>query len=113
MRRLWNAYLHSLDQDLSTKIFDNLKNLVVCALLFAAGSNALHSDQTVFLGMFPSTTTGWGLIVLSSLLTVLNISDGVRRLSQLKYHIVLQVLMVVLYVVIAARVVEIVWNFRD
>lgn len=112
MRRIWRRYLHLLDQDLSTKVFDNLKNLIVCALLFAAGTNALRHGQAVFLGVFPSNTTGWGLIVLSSVLMLLNISDGVRRLSKLKYHIALQILIVAIYVLVAERVVEIVWNFR-
>ena len=45
MRNLWSKYLALLDADLSAKIFDNIKNLLVCALLFAAGTNALQGDR--------------------------------------------------------------------
>jgi hypothetical protein len=90
MRKLWRKYLQLLDDDLTTRIFDNIKNLLVCALLFAAGSNALHSDHHLFMGLFGSSLTGWGLIGLSALLMLLNISDGLRRLAKLPNHWVLQ-----------------------
>lgn len=112
MRKLWRKYLDLLDGDLNTRVFDNFKNLLVCALLFAAGTNALHSEQHVFMGLFGSSLTGWGLITVSALLMLLNVSDGLRRLAKLPYHRVLQVALFLLYLVLAVRVVEIVWNFR-
>ncbi|WP_269836005.1 hypothetical protein [Pseudomonas haemolytica] len=42
----------------------------------------------------------------------MNISDGIRRLAKLRYHLVLQLLLILAYVVIAERVVEIVWVLR-
>lgn len=113
MRKLWRKYLQLLDDDLTTRIFDNIKNLLVCALLFAAGSNALHSDHHLFMGLFGSSLTGWGLIGLSALLMLLNISDGLRRLAKLPNHWVLQITLFLLYLVLAVRVVEIVWSFRS
>lgn len=112
MRKLWARYLELLDNDLNTRIFDNFKNLVLCGLLFAAGTSALHSDHRPFLSLFATNLAGWGLIVVSALLMLLNISDGIRRLARLRYHLVLQILIVVIYVVIAERVVEMLWNFR-
>ncbi|AVO57123.1 hypothetical protein [Pseudomonas chlororaphis] len=112
MRKLWRKYLELLDGDLNTRVFDNFKNLLVCALLFAAGTNALHSEQYVFMGLFGSSLTGWGLITVSALLMLLNVSDGLRRLAKLPYHRVLQVALFLLYLVLAVRVVEIVWSFR-
>lgn len=53
------------------------------------------------------------MIVVSSLLMVLNVSDGIRRLAKLRYHLVLQLLLILIYVLVAARVVEIVWGFRS
>ncbi|WP_347900687.1 hypothetical protein [Pseudomonas purpurea] len=112
MRKFWNWYLALLDNDLNAKIFDNIKNLLVCALLFAAGTNALQGHHELFLGFFGPTLTGWGLIAVSGCLMVLNVSDGVRKLSNLRYHILLQVLFCLLYLVLAVRIVEIVWGFR-
>ncbi|WP_178113815.1 hypothetical protein [Pseudomonas sp. CK-NBRI-02] len=46
------------------------------------------------------------------MLLLLNVSDTLHRLAKLPYHTVLQVVLCVLYLVLASRVVEIVWSFR-
>ncbi|CAN7541400.1 MULTISPECIES: hypothetical protein [Pseudomonas] len=112
MSKLWRKYLALLDTDFTTQVFDNIKNLLVCALLFAAGTNALHSDQYLFMGFLTSSLAGWGLILLSAVLMLLNVSDGLRRLSRLPYHTAFQIILFLVYLVLAVRVVEIVWNFR-
>jgi len=112
MRQLWRKYLDLLDKDLSSQIFDNIKNLLACAFLFAAGTSALHSDHEMFLGLLASSMAGWGLIAVSAMLTLLNISDGLRRLSRLRYHTLLQIVVCLLYIVLAVRVVELVWGLR-
>ena len=113
MRKFWKWYLELLENDLSTQIFDNVKNLMVCALLFAAGTNVLSGKHDVFMGLVVSSTAGWGLIAISTILWVLNVSDGVRRLAKLQYHLFLQLSLIVIYVFIAERVVEFVWGFRS
>ncbi|NVZ87919.1 hypothetical protein HX813_06760 [Pseudomonas yamanorum] len=113
MRTFWKWYLQLLENDFSTQVFDNVKNLLVCALLFAAGTNVLSEKRELFLGVLASSVAGWGLIVVSTLLTVLNVSDGIRRLAKLRYHLVLQLLLILVYVLVAERVVEIVWGFRS
>ena len=113
MHKFWMRYLKLLDNDLNARIFDNFKNLVLCALLFAAGTDALRGDHMLFMGLLASNTTGWGLIALSAFLMLINISDGIRRLAKLKYHVALQVMIVFAYVLICERVVEMVWNFRS
>jgi hypothetical protein len=103
MQRLWKRYLEWLDKDLSTKVFDNFKNMVLCALL---------SGTHMFMSPLASGSTGWGLITISVVLMLLNMSDGIRRLSRLRYHTILQILIVVIYVLVSERVVEMVWNYR-
>jgi len=105
MSKLWRKYLTLLDTDFTTQVFDNIKNLLVCALLLAAGTNALHSGHHLYMGLLASDFAGWVLIVL-------NVSDGLRRLSRLRYHTAFQVVLFLVYLVLAIRVVEIVWDFR-
>lgn len=112
MHRLWRKYRALLEDGLTTKVFDNIKNLLVCALLFAAGTNAVQGDHQVFLGLFVMRLTGWGLIAMSAVLLFLNISDGLHKLAKLRHHRVFQMGLFILYLVISIRVVEIVWNFR-
>lgn len=112
MGKLWRKYLALLETDFTTQVFDNIKNLLVCALLFAAGTNALHGGHHVFMGLFASSLAGWGLILVSAVLMLLSVSDGLRRLSRLPYHTALQIILGLVYLVLAVRVVEIVWDFR-
>ena len=112
MQKPWNKYRALLESDLTTKIFDNVKNLLVCALLFAAGTNAVHGDHEVFLGLFVVQLTGWGLIAVSAVLLFLNISDGLHKLAKLRYHVAFQIALFVVYLIISIRVVEVVWSFR-
>ena len=112
MRNVWKKYLALLDADLSATVFDNIKNLLVCALLFAAGTDALQGDHQLFMGFVGSTLAGWGLIIVSAALLLLSISDALHRLSKLRHPVVLQVILFLLYLVLAVRVVEIVWSFR-
>src|SRR5471030_3445014 len=86
MGKLWRKYLALLDTDFTTQVFDNIKNLLVCALLFAAGTNALHSEHHLYMGVMGSHVAGWVLIAVSTVLLLLNVSDGMRRLSRLRYH---------------------------
>lgn len=112
MRELWKKYIGLLDRDLCTQVFDNIKNLLVCALLFAAGTDALHGNHQIFMGLFGSNLAGWGLISVSAVLMLLSISDGLHRLAKLRYHTLLQIILFLLYLILATRVVEIVWSFR-
>ena len=112
MRKIWARYVALLEQDFSTQIFDNIKNLLVCALLFAAGTSALRADYQQFIGVLVTGATGWGLIGVSAILMFLNVSDGIRRLGKLRYHVAIQVLVSLVYFLIAARLVEVVWAFR-
>jgi choline-glycine betaine transporter len=112
MSKLWRKYLTLLDTDFTTQVFDNIKNLLVCALLLAAGTNALHSGHHLYMGLLASDFAGWVLIGVSAVLMLLNVSDGLRRLSRLRYHTAFQVVLFLVYLVLAIRVVEIVWDFR-
>lgn len=112
MRRLWRKYLDLLEQGLCANVFDNVKNLIVCALLFAAGTSALHAEHPVFLGLMGAKVTGSGLIAISALLMFLNISDALHRVAQLRYHMVLQLALWAFYLIVAVRMVELVWSFR-
>jgi hypothetical protein len=102
-----------LEQDICTRVFDNVKNLLVCSLLFAAGTDALREHRPLFLGGLASGAIGGGLIVVSAVLMFLNISDGIRRLAKLRHHLLLQILLCAAYLVVAERLVEIVWGFRS
>ncbi|MES2818082.1 MAG: hypothetical protein V4812_03755 [Pseudomonadota bacterium] len=112
MRKLWSQYRALLEEDLTRKVFDNVKNLLVCALLFAAGTNAVQGDHEVLLGLFVVKLTGWGLIAVSAVLLFLNVSDGLHNLAKLRYHRFFQIILFLVYLIFSIRAVEIMWSFR-
>lgn len=112
MKKIWSAYLKLLEKDLCTKVFDNVKNLLVCALLFAAGTSALHTQKPAFLGLLGMQVTGSGLILISALLMFLNISDGLHRVARLRYRMLIQLTAWFFYLILAIRMVQLVWSFR-
>jgi hypothetical protein len=113
MGRIWKKIWSQLDESVIKNVFDNLRNFLVCALLFGAGSNALYDDSRLFLGLIVSHLAGWGLICLAAFLMLLNICDGLKKLSRLRYHTALQILVCLFYIILAVRLVELVWNFRS
>ncbi|MFV0453470.1 MAG: hypothetical protein ACK5NQ_00410 [Pseudomonas sp.] len=112
MRRIWRKYLELLENDFCAKVFDNVKNLIACALLFAAGTSALHVEQPVLLGLWGTKVAGSGLLLISALLMFLNVSDGLHRVARLRYHLLLQLMLWAVYLIVAIRLVQLVWSFR-
>ncbi|VXC50221.1 hypothetical protein [Pseudomonas sp. 8O] len=112
MKTAWKIYIKFLENDLCTKVFDNVKNLLVCALLFAAGTSALHSEQSMFLALVGAKLTGSGLILISAVLMFLNISDALHRVARLRYRMIIQIFLWSFYLVVAIRMVQLVWSFR-
>lgn len=113
MRRFLTKFWSQLDEGIIKDVFDNLRNFLMCALLFAAGNDALYGDSRLLLGLFVSHLVGWGMICLAAALMLLNICDGLKKLSKLRYHVVFQVLVCLFYIIMAERIVELVWNFRS
>lgn len=109
LKKLWSQ----LDEGVIKDVFDNLRNFLVCALLFAAGNNALYNDSRLFLGVLIFHLAGWGLICLATILMLLNICDGLKKLSRLRYHTALQVLVCLFYIILSIRLVELIWNYRS
>ncbi|MCU1752688.1 hypothetical protein [Pseudomonas sp. 6D_7.1_Bac1] len=112
MRALMTKFGRLLDQGLNKEVFDNLRNLLMCTLLLAAGTDALRSPSSPIFHLFGYWIAGWGLIALAVALMLLNMCDGLRKLAKTRYHLSLQIVLCLLYVVLAFRIVEIVWSFR-
>jgi len=101
-----------IDSGKLNALFDHVKNLVIFSFLLALGTNNLnHPDSDIF-GIFPSNFLGFGVIGLASILIFLNLYDGIRRLAKLERHKLLTFFLILLYVVLTIRVVEVAWFYR-
>ena len=107
--RLINLFI---DSGKMKALFDHVKNLVIFSLLLALGTNDLHQQKSAVIGIFPKNYLGIGVITLASILIILNLYDGIRKLSKLEHHILLTLFLVLLYVLLTIRVVEVAWFYR-
>lgn len=112
MAELLRHICRLLDNGLNKDVFDNLRNFLMCSLLLAAGSSTLTGDGKVFFGLFAAHMAGVGLIALAVFLMLLNMADGLRKLAKARHPLLLQIILCLVYMLLAVRVVEIVWQFR-
>ena len=103
---------NALQRGVPKQIFDHIRNFLICAMLLAIGTNELKADTSLLFGLISSKYSGIGVIGIAFMLIALNIYDGIRRLSGFKYHLILTIGLVSLYVIMSVRVVEMTLNFR-
>ena len=103
----------ALDRGVIKQIFDHVRNYMICAFILAVGTTELRQTESQFFDLIPPGYAGLGVIFVASILICFNLYDGIRRISKSKYHISLTIGLVVLYLFISVRVVEMAWDFRD
>ena len=107
-----NRFNTALDYGLSKSVFDHLRNYLMCSLLLAIGIVEFKSKTGLFFGQVESNYSGIGIIGLSCILFCINLFDGIRKISKYKYHQLITVILIILYVIIVLRVIELALSFR-
>jgi hypothetical protein len=103
----------ALDRGVVKQVFDHVRNYMICAFILAVGTTELRQPESQFFGMIPEGYAGLGVISIAVLLILVNLYDGIRRISRSKYHVVLIAALLLVYFFLSIRVVEMAWNFRD
>ena len=103
----------ALDRGLVKQVFDHIRNYLICAFILAIGTTELRQQESEFFDLVPAVYAGWGVIGLAAMLISLNLYDGIRRISKEKYHFVFTIALVLLYLFLSVRVIEMAWDFRD
>ena len=103
----------ALDRGAIKQIFDHVRNYLICAFVLAVGTTELRQQENQFFDLIPPGYAGLGVIFVAIVLIFFNLYDGIRRISRSKYHISLTIGLVVLYLFISMRVIEMAWDFRD
>jgi choline-glycine betaine transporter len=102
----------ALEAGASKQIFDHVKNYLICAMLLAIGTTELSDQDSMLFGLVSNQFSGVGVIGIAVILITLNLYDGVKRLSRFRFHLILTLGLVSLYVFMSLRVVEMALNFR-
>ncbi len=84
----------------------------MCAFLLAIGTAEFTQQTNLFLGLVSSQYSGTGVIALSIILICLNLYDGIRKISRTKYHLILTIVLIIIYIFLSIRVIEMTWDFR-
>lgn len=92
-------------------IFENTRNMAVSTLITAAGMEVVR-DGPGDLDLVNPTLVGYVVVAIGGTLLLLNLLDGLWRLSRMKSHLLLQVLLCAAYAFIFWRVVLLVLNFK-
>lgn len=101
------------NKELIKSIFENLKNLVLCALLIAAGLFE-HENSTGFMGWIAmDRILGAGLIVFGFALALLNLREGISQLAKLPFRRISMTLLSCVYVLASARLIIVMTAFRS
>ena len=103
----------ALDRGVSKQVFDHVRNYMICAFILAIGTTELREEHSQLFGLIPPGYSGLGVIALGLMLIIFNLYDGIRRIANSRYHSAFIAILVLLYLLLTARVVEMAWDFRD
>lgn len=100
------------DEGLNT-VFQHARNILTSTVLIAAGIDASHLPGAQAFTMLWNIHFAGHLVTLAGiLLLVLNLWDGLRRLSSRPHALVLRVLAVTAYLVLSLRLTQVILHFR-
>ncbi|MGY1520045.1 hypothetical protein [Luteimonas sp. A482] len=95
------------------EVFSNLRNLVVCALLIAAGMFQSEHPSTLAVAMGLDLVVGWGMVTIGLLLTILNLLSGLSQLSKRPFPKTSMILLCLVYVALSLRLIAVLVAFRS
>ena len=104
---------NAIDGGIINDIFIHVRNYVMCSLILAAGFYAIKNPRNILLGPKAYEVAGYITIVFGFFLILLNLYDGIYKLSKYKHHLLLNILLLAIYLFVTLRIFEIIWNFRS
>lgn len=110
--RLHRVALSLFDGGVLRLIFENVRNMAVSTLITAAGLEVVRTKRGD-LDLANSTLVGYVVAGIGVSLLLLNLFDGIWRLSRVKGHVILQIALCVVYAFISFRVAQLVLTFKS
>ena len=92
-------------------VFEHTRNLVVATLVLAVGLEATHHDPRE-IGILFFRSTGYVVAAIGAGLVLLNLADGLHRLSRARLPRFGQVILVAIYFFLFWRVAHLIVLFR-
>lgn len=99
------------ERGVSRMIFEHARNLVVATLVLAAGLEATRHDPRE-IGPLAFRSTGYLVAAIGAALVLLNLADGMHRLSKARLPRRWHTLLVAVYLVLFWRVAHLILLYR-
>ena len=114
MKITWQSlWIVLFEKGLFSAIVDHARNLVVATLIVAAGADAVkHPASSIFLGVVHIQFAGYLISAVGATLIVLNLMDGLHKLSKVKRPIGWQIFLAVVYLFFSLRMAQMIIAFR-
>ena len=100
-------------RDSLSEVFAHARNVLTCAMLMAAGMFAVrHHERVQLPGMWTVHAAGYIVVAVGVLLLLLNLWDGLRRLSRRRHSLVLRAIAIYVYIALSLRLTQVLLYFR-
>ncbi len=101
-----------LENGFTKGIFDHIRNLLMCTFLLSIGTSQLKEQDDMFFSVTQGKYAGVSIIAVSFILMIINTFDGVRVINKAKFHILISISLVFLYLFLTIKIMEMGWDFR-
>jgi len=101
-----------LDEGGIEEIFSHLRNLLIATVIIAAGSYVMRQPGVELFGVLNPGIAGVGVGTIGILLVVLNLIDGLYKLTRLGSPLALRIALVALYLFVSLRLIHFVVLLR-
>ena len=112
MKRLQKVNV-ALQNGMANEIFVHVRNYLICAFILAIGVNEFKQQENLLFGFIENEYSGVGVIGIAIILMAVNLYDGIRKLSVLKFHVIFNIVLVAVYVLLTLRVMEMTLTYRS
>jgi hypothetical protein len=101
------------ERDGLSQVFTHARNVLTGAVIIAAGLYAVrHTGSAPAMGMWSVHLAGHGVALLGLVLLLLNLCDGLNRLSKRRHHVALRVATFCIYLAVSLRLAQVAIFFR-
>jgi hypothetical protein len=95
------------------QVFAHARNVLTCAMLMAAGMFAVRHHQRIQLpGMWTVHLAGYLVAAVGVILLLMNLYDGLRRLSRRRHSVALRAIAICVYIGLSLRLTQVLLYFR-
>jgi hypothetical protein len=110
--KIVSSFTDMVDKGGLNAVFLHLRNLFYCSLIIAAGAYAHANPPEWARNIYADEIFGYPIIGIGAFLLLLNIADGIYKLSKLKHRVSFYILITLFYMLFAVRLVIIMTEFR-